>query len=217
MKHARDISELQDEAPARPRAHAAPADDASPVAVPAGAHVAAVSGLLSASSGPVAGDRRWRIAIGSLAGLALVALALFLAAWWGWLQLPGPLQDRVNLLGDPHARVGVLNADDAPVEAGSFRLVLNQQPVVDAGSRTCAIQFENPPGNGYNVRLDLVLDETGETLASTRLVEPGRYVETVELSRQLEVGTYPMTAQVSVLSGADEITQVTSEVTVVVQ
>lgn len=144
--------------------------------------------------------------------LLLIAVGLVLAAWLGLFRLPSPVQDRIDLLPDPYAQQGRLNAEDSPVAPGSYRLVLNQIPGSEPGSRDVAIEFENPAQNTYSARLDLYLDDTGQLVGSTRMISPGTYLATMALSEQLPPGTYQATAKVGVYSGATQVNTMTAAV-----
>ncbi len=122
------------------------------------------------------------------------AVAVFMAATH---TLPAPIQAQLDIRPDRHAKQGSLNAGDSmEVAEGSFWVVMNQLPTVEEGAGECAIQYENPPGNHYSARLSLYLEETGELLGSTTRVDPGYYVETLALKRNLPPGEYPLNARI---------------------
>lgn len=149
------------------------------------------------------------------AALALVLAVLagaVGAAWWGFFDLPAPVQERIQLLPDAHAQQGRLNASEVDVAPGSYQLVLNQVATMEAGSRTLPIAFENPSANEYSSRLVLALD--GEVVAETGMVAPGFYVESVELSRALPPGEHDVDATVYVYSGATQINTMSANVAV---
>lgn len=149
------------------------------------------------------------------AGLAVVLLVLaglVAAAWWGLISLPDPVQERILLLPDAHAREGRLNAAEAEVAPGSYQMVLNQVATVQEGSRTLHIAFENPAANAYSSRLELSLD--GQVVARTGMVAPGQYVETVELDRALPPGEHGLFATVLVYAGATQVNTMSADVAV---
>ena len=142
--------------------------------------------------------------IASLVLLLLVA-GLVAAAWLGLFRLPAPVQDRIDLLPDPHAVSGRLNAADSPVAPGSYRLVVNQIPTSQGPANVVNVEFENPAQNEYSARMDVYLDDTGELVGSTRMVAPGSYLEDLALAADLAPGTYRATAKVGVYSGATQV------------
>ena len=56
------------------------------------------------------------------------------------------------------------------------------------------IGIENIEANQYSFQVNLVLDETGETIYSSGLIDPGYYVEYVELNQELQAGDHLATA-----------------------
>lgn len=147
-----------------------------------------------------------------LVAVLLAVAGLALAAWLGAFRLPEPLQSRIDLLPDAHAQAGRLNAGDADVAPGSFRLVLNQVCTLEPGSLDCPIAFENPQANGYSARLDLAVD--GEWAAGSGIVEPGYRLDALRLNRTLAPGEHKATATVSVYSGATQVNTLSADIVV---
>lgn len=153
-----------------------------------------------------------KVVCATLAAVLVAVAALVGAAWWGLFDLPEPLQSRIELFPDPHAQQGRLNAATVEVEPGSFQMVLNQVTTMEAGSRTLAIAFENPAANAYSARLELMLN--GQRVASTGMVLPGSYVETVQLDYPFDQGEHKLMAQVMVYSGATQVNTLSADVSV---
>lgn len=157
---------------------------------------------------------------GAVAKARVAALVVLVLATLGlvlWMVFRGPVVADNPLATDPNARSGTLKAQPVEVDAGSFRLVLNQQPTMAAGETVCPLAYENPDGNGYAARLDVVLDKTGETLVATGVVRPGEYLESVRLPRPLDVGEHEATVQVTLLDGDVEISRMSAAIRIVVQ
>lgn len=55
----------------------------------------------------------------------------------------------------------------------------------------CAARFQNWAENRFSVRVTLVRSATGEVLYQSGLMDPGTYVEYVQLEIQLKAGWYP--------------------------
>ena len=129
-----------------------------------------------------------------LVAVLLLALALWLASGraGAWLQ------------PDFNAQRGSLNATAVDVPEGSFQLVLNQTPTVQAGSRSLNVEFENPAANAYAGTLTLRLAD-GRTLGTTPAVQPGYYVKCVELQEDLAAGAYAATADVVLTQDGQEV------------
>ncbi|MCQ4863510.1 hypothetical protein [Pseudoflavonifractor phocaeensis] len=157
--------------------------------------------------------RRWpgRLAI-ALAVLAAVGVGLYVAAYQGLLGVdPG-------LLPDIHARSGSLYGDGGGAEPpGSFRATLNQQPVMRPGETACNLRLENVSANHYACQVELVLNETGETLYASHRLSPGRYIESVELSRALEAGAHPCTVYYRAFDGVQPVGTLELAITIYVR
>lgn len=119
-----------------------------------------------------------------------------------------------DILPDGNAVNGVLHAGDgAPVDEGDYWIILNQLPTMEAGSRECNIQFENPQENHYNARLKLYVKSTGEQLGETGMVDTGMYVETIQLNQTLASGEYPVQAKIELFTGAEPAGEMMLELT----
>lgn len=145
--------------------------------------------------------RRWRRrrrAAGRMMVSAAVLSGVFAAgACVLYLGLPAPIQARLDILPDKHAREGTLyERENRQVEEGSFWVVVNQLPTVEEGAGECNIEYENPAGNHYSARISLYLEETGKLLGNTTRVDPGYYVESIKLKQKLAPGEYPVTARI---------------------
>lgn len=149
-----------------------------------------------------AGKRRWYLVVLTvLLILAGICAGVFFASYNRWIHLPTELQTQIDLLPDIHAQVGTPNGEgvEEPLETGSFQVVINRLPTVQAGERACTIWAENPDTNPNDLRVSLYLDETGELLGMTHRIARGMRVDELELSRELPVGEYPVTALLEML------------------
>ena len=110
------------------------------------------------------------------------------------------IQARLDIRPEKHAKKGTLASGEPgeakPVEAGSFRVMLNQLPTMETGSRDCNIEYENPEVNHYSSRISLYMKETGRLLGGTTRVDPGYYVESIRLKESLPAGEYPVTVRI---------------------
>ena len=133
---------------------------------------------------------------------ALLVLFLLVLAGgvWGVMKYGTyrtAIQARLDIQPDEHAREGSLYGESASaVDPGDFWVLVNQLPAMEEGSGECSIAYENPPENHYSARISLYLKETGKLLGYTRRVDPGNYVETIEIKKKLPVGEYPVRANI---------------------
>lgn len=142
-----------------------------------------------------------KIVLSLLAALVLTAGVLFAAGYFGWLRLPEAIQAQIDILPDIYARTGTLHAGEETDVGPGYRVVINQTPCVRSGEKECNIEFENPAENSYNARIALYLDDTGELLANTKRVDPGKYIKTLKLKKELSPGDYPITVRLDLFDG----------------
>lgn len=67
---------------------------------------------------------------------------------------------------------------------------------IQAGETHVEHVLFNPEGNPCYFKFHLVMDDTGEELYTSGLIEPGNAVMEFDLTRPLEAGEYPVTVQV---------------------
>lgn len=80
------------------------------------------------------------------------------------------------------------------VEEGHVSMGISSMPVFENNGKKGRIGIENVEGNRYSFQVDIVLKDTGETVYSSGLIDPGYYIEYIELSKKLKEGEYPATA-----------------------
>lgn len=74
---------------------------------------------------------------------------------------------------------------------------------IPAGTTDIEMNLENPAGNPCYFTFELVLKDTGETLYTSKMVEPGKAITNVTLSHGLEAGEYPAVIKISTSSLED--------------
>lgn len=145
------------------------------------------------------GKRRITCAI---SGLILLVLCVGGWAYLGYRDHWMSIQAQIDILPEQNAKKGRLYGDEVQeVAMGSFWVLLNQLPSVEEGSLECSIKYENPDSNEYSARISLYLKETGELLGNTKRVDPGRYVETLRLKKELPLGEYPARVNLELFKG----------------
>lgn len=139
------------------------------------------------------------------------AAAVFMAATH---TLPAPIQAQMDIRPDRHAKQGSLNAGDSmEVAEGSFWVVMNQLPTMEEGSISCNIEYENPESNHYSARVSLYLKADGKLLGSTRRVDPGSYVESISLERELAPGEHPVTVRLELFEKKTPVAEMSIDIT----
>ena len=98
---------------------------------------------------------------------------------------------------DLNARAGELDPQDnsAQVEPNNYRVIINQMPTMEDGGSRCNLDIENARGNRYLAQVRILLNESGETLFESPVLEPGQGVTDVQFAVRLEQGEHPCTAE----------------------
>ena len=64
----------------------------------------------------------------------------------------------------------------------------------ESGKDEAELRIENVPGNHYLMKVQITLDETGEVIYTSGLIEPNYHVQTAPLDKELAAGVYDATA-----------------------
>lgn len=135
----------------------------------------------------------------------LVALLLLLLIVIGVLiasitQRPSQNQPRMR---EANARIGqfqgkreeeIQNELNRVVEKGMFNISINSDIYMENGESEAEVRIENVPGNQYAMGVTITLDDTGEAIYTSGLIEPNYHVQTVKLDKILDKGNYKATA-----------------------
>ena len=104
---------------------------------------------------------------------------------------------------DPNASIGQLEGKTPEeiqaelnriVEEGMFNISINATPVFPNGSAAGSLKIENVPANHYNMKVKITLDETGEVIYQSGIIEPNHHIENAPLDVPLSKGTHAATA-----------------------
>lgn len=83
---------------------------------------------------------------------------------------------------------------NAKVEEGMVDITISAGPIFEENGKKGRIGIENIEANRYSFKVTLRLDETGEVLYESGLIDPGYYVEFIELNKTLPAGNHDATA-----------------------
>lgn len=86
------------------------------------------------------------------------------------------------------------------VEEGMFNISIASTVLFKSPDSEGEARIENVAANRYHMQVDIILDETGETLYSSKLIRPGYSIPTIRLNRRLEPGEYAATAVFSAIT-----------------
>ncbi|MEF9864281.1 MAG: hypothetical protein RR777_04990 [Christensenellaceae bacterium] len=91
---------------------------------------------------------------------------------------------------------------DQVVKEGMFNITANSEMVSRDGNLTVGI--ENVPGNRYLMQVDVVLDDTGEIVYSSGIIEPGYFIEEAKTIKPIAPGEYKATAVFTAINAQTE-------------
>ena len=80
------------------------------------------------------------------------------------------------------------------VEKGMFNISINPDILMESGESEAEIRVENVPGNQYLMGVTITLDDTGEEIYRSGLIEPNHHVQKIRILKVLSKGTYEATA-----------------------
>lgn len=105
------------------------------------------------------------------------------------------------------------------VDEGMFNISIAEVLTFPDGTSEGDVRIENVPGNRYLMDVVVKLDETGEEVYSSGIIEPNHHITRDSLKVDLDKGAYPATAVFTALDPDTEaiVGQAAAEVTVVVQ
>lgn len=89
---------------------------------------------------------------------------------------------------------------DRLVEEGMFNISIASAIVFDSPQAEGQARIENVETNRYHMQVDIRLDDTGELVYASKLIQPGYSIENIRLSKQLPPGEYAATAVFSAIT-----------------
>lgn len=89
---------------------------------------------------------------------------------------------------------------NAKVAEGMVNIGIAAEPIFEENGKKGRIGIENIEANRYSFQVTVTQDETGDVLYESGIIDPGYYIEFVELEKTLQAGDYPATAVFSTYS-----------------
>lgn len=108
---------------------------------------------------------------------------------------------------------------DRVVEEGMFNISIASAVLFADGSSPGELRIENVPGNLYLMRVVIRLDDTGQQVYQTDMIEPNNHIQQDTLDVDLDAGTYNATAVFTAYDPdtEDEVGQAAAKITLLVQ
>lgn len=77
------------------------------------------------------------------------------------------------------------------VEEGMVNITVNASPIFEYNGEKGALEIQNIPGNHYSFQVSLYLKGSDKALYTSKLIDPGYYINYVKLNKKLKKGKYP--------------------------
>lgn len=141
--------------------------------------------------------------------IVLLLLVAAIIALLVWQANRNPYSQRL----EPNAVVGMMPGKtdeqiqeelNRQVDEKTIAFTINATPSFAGADAKGDILFENPESNNKLVRLEIIRDDTGETIYSTGLMRAGTYVAEDALDVRVAPGAYACTAFVYGYRSEDE-------------
>ena len=120
-----------------------------------------------------------------------------------WLNGFFDTTPKTRLQRDQDALAGLLKGKDGEdisnilgekIAEGMVNVSIEGNVLFEQNGKKGRLGIQNIEANRYSFTVDLILDDTGETIYQSNLIDPGYYIEYVELNKTLSAGTYSATA-----------------------
>lgn len=132
--------------------------------------------------------------------LLIIILLLILAICGGMLyRLTRPNKEENTLERELTAEMGIMpgmSEDEIrdrlnrKVAESMLNISINPVPEFADGRSPGNLQIENIPGNNYAFTVEVIRNDTKETILKTGLIDPGYYVKDIALDTELPKGEY---------------------------
>lgn len=119
---------------------------------------------------------------------------------------PAPAEEDWRLERELTAELGILpgmteeeiqDALNRKVAEGMLNVSMNPTPIFPDGKSPGNLRIQNIEGNRYSITVTLVRSDTEEAILTTKLIDPGYYVENIKLDTDLPAGNYLCVANVA--------------------
>ena len=154
--------------------------------------------------------KRIFILSGSILAIAMIAVGLYFLL----TKKDSDSADKPNPDSDTAAETNSM--EEKPDE---IRIPGYPRITIQADTRDVTMNLINPEGNPCYFTFEIVLTDENETIYVSELVEPGKAITNVKLSRALEKGEYPAIIKITTtsLEGGIEMNGANVETVLVVQ
>lgn len=165
--------------------------------------------------------RRRRIIVAAISLIVIAAVGVGAYLYFNPLENGGRYHN-------PNADLGQLDGKtpeeiqeelNRVVDEGMFNISIAEVLSFPDGTSEGDVRIENVPGNRYLMDVSITLDETGEVVYESGIIEPNHHITKDRLKVDLDKGAYPATAMFTALDPETEavIGQAGAQVTIRVE
>lgn len=97
----------------------------------------------------------------------------------------------------------IVQTDGIKEKTEGIRIPGYPRITISADTKDVTMNLQNPEGNPCYFTFEIILTEGEETIYTSKLVEPGKAITDVTLSRALEKGEYPAVIKITTTSLTD--------------
>lgn len=141
------------------------------------------------------GKKKWLILL-----LLLLLIAVGVAVFYfmylkddGQPRIEKELAAKAGLLPS-HSKEELQELLNKTVQEGMVNISINPDPIFKDGKSAGTLNIENIPANHYDLQVDITLEDSGEKVYSSGLIEPGHYVDNAKLTKTLKQGDHKAVA-----------------------
>ena len=219
------VTTVPSSAPAAPAAGAAGASSARPSRTKRpSTGTPSASGSSSKGSGSTAASKPKR-SLGSIIVIAIIAVvaaaAIIGAGVWWFSGSSQEFYDTAAAEGQaPYKTDEEIQAElNRVVQDGMLNISIASVIEFENGTSPGVAYIENVPSNKYVMRVEITLDDNGESVYQSGGIRPNHYIESIRLTKDLEAGSYPATATFTAFDpdSLEEVGQAAAKVTLAVE
>jgi hypothetical protein len=129
--------------------------------------------------------------------LMAVIIALLCYQKFFWKEEPNALEASLKAkLGqlDGKSEAEIQAELNRVIEEGMFHISINTTPVFPDGESEGNLEIENVPNNHYSMVVQIALQDSGEQVYDSGLIEPNYHIQKDVLETDLDAGEYPAVA-----------------------
>lgn len=189
-------------APSAPSPSSAPAKPAAPAAAP-----------VTGGNADNGGKGKRNIIIG-LVVVIIVGIIIAVIAGGGGFYDSASKDGQAPYKTDDEIQAEI----DRSVEDGMLNISIASIIEFKNGTSEGTAYIENVPSNKYVMKVTITLDDNGDVVYESGGIKPDSYIETIQLTKDLDAGTYPATATFTAYEpdSLEEVGQAAAKITLVV-